>query len=339
MVVDFSEPDGFFRSDNFISNETTFQDVIPELQEAHRRRTACTSGVGPDQNFTYIAALRPRIAFIVDIRRQNMLLHLMYKALIEMSADRADFLSRLFSRPRPAGLDQSTPPRRCSTPSTGRRQRRALFANEPPGDARSAREATHGFALIDATIANGIEYVYRAFSSSGPDLRYSFPRSRSARRMVSDLRGADGGDRSARAEPQLPGDRRELPRAAASSQRNNLIVPLVGDFGGDKAIRAVGQLPEASTAPRSRLLHVERRAVSVPERRLAEVLRERRHPADRRRTARSSAPTSTWGSASPGIITPDLHSVQLLDPIDSLLTGFQRRRVPNYDELIARTKF
>ena len=55
-------------------------------------------GVGPDQNFTYVSAMRPRIAFIVDIRRQNMLQHLMYKALIEMSSDRAEFLARLFSR-------------------------------------------------------------------------------------------------------------------------------------------------------------------------------------------------------------------------------------------------
>src|SRR5436853_611450 len=58
-------------------------------------------GVGHDQNFTYIVALQPRIAFIVDIRRQNMLEHLMYKALIELSEDRVDFLSKLFSRKRP----------------------------------------------------------------------------------------------------------------------------------------------------------------------------------------------------------------------------------------------
>ncbi|MBK6843761.1 MAG: hypothetical protein IPG88_15900, partial [Gemmatimonadetes bacterium] len=56
----------------------------------------------PDQNFTYIVALKPRMAFIVDIRRGNLLQHLMYKALIERSTDRADFLSQLFSRPRPA---------------------------------------------------------------------------------------------------------------------------------------------------------------------------------------------------------------------------------------------
>src|SRR5947207_642331 len=76
MVVDFSEPGGFFRSDNLISNETTFQEVIPELKK--RGPGGVYVGVGPDQNFTYITAFEPRMAFIIDIRRQNMLLHLMY---------------------------------------------------------------------------------------------------------------------------------------------------------------------------------------------------------------------------------------------------------------------
>src|SRR5204863_7258048 len=110
MVVDFSEPDGIFRSDNFVSNERTYQDVIPEL----KRRALPNGvylGVGPDQNFTYITALRPRMAFIIDIRRQNLIHHLLFKAMVEMSDDRADFLSRLFSRPRPVGLDKSSTPR------------------------------------------------------------------------------------------------------------------------------------------------------------------------------------------------------------------------------------
>ena len=47
------------------------------------------------------------MAFIVDIRRGNLLQHLMYKAMFELSADRAEFVSRLFSqaaagRPRTA---------------------------------------------------------------------------------------------------------------------------------------------------------------------------------------------------------------------------------------------
>src|SRR5262245_28654899 len=103
MVDDFSEPGGFFRSDNFVSNEREFQYVITELKKS-RPPGGVYLGVGPDQNFTYVVALEPAIAFIIDIRRQNMIQHLMYKALVELSEDRADFLSRLFSRPRPQSL-------------------------------------------------------------------------------------------------------------------------------------------------------------------------------------------------------------------------------------------
>ena len=102
MVSDYSEPGGFFRSDNFVSNEITFQGVLPELAKT-TKSGGVYLGVGPDQNFTYIVGMQPKIAFIVDIRRQNMLHHLLYKSLIELSPDRAEFLSRLFSRPRPAG--------------------------------------------------------------------------------------------------------------------------------------------------------------------------------------------------------------------------------------------
>ena len=72
MISGFSEPGGSFDSDNFVSNEQNFQSVIPALLE-RTRPGGVYIGVGPEQNFTYIAALQPRIAFIVDIRRQNML--------------------------------------------------------------------------------------------------------------------------------------------------------------------------------------------------------------------------------------------------------------------------
>jgi hypothetical protein len=102
LVQEGSEPGGTFEAQNWISNETGIQAVIPPLEE--RAPGDAYIGVGPEQNFTFIAALRPRVAFIVDIRRQNTLQHLMYKALFEMSETRAEFLSRLFSRARPPGL-------------------------------------------------------------------------------------------------------------------------------------------------------------------------------------------------------------------------------------------
>src|SRR5262245_22984419 len=85
-----SEPDGFFHSDNFVSNERSFQTVLAELSEGRRPGSAYI-GVGPEQNFTYLLAVKPKIAFVVDIRRQNLIEHLMYKALFELSADRAEF--------------------------------------------------------------------------------------------------------------------------------------------------------------------------------------------------------------------------------------------------------
>src|SRR5213083_3778154 len=101
MISDFSEQSGSFRFE-YMSNELQFQYVIPRLKE-NRKPGSVYLGVGPEQNFTYIAALQPKIAFIFDIRRQNMLELLLYKALFETSRNRAEFLSRLFSRKAPTG--------------------------------------------------------------------------------------------------------------------------------------------------------------------------------------------------------------------------------------------
>src|SRR5437867_3737214 len=103
VVTGFSEEGGYFRFENFLSNELGFQTVIPALKEI-ANPGGVYLGVGPEQNFTYISALQPKIAFIIDIRRHNMIEHLMYKALFELSSDRADFLSRLYARKRPAGV-------------------------------------------------------------------------------------------------------------------------------------------------------------------------------------------------------------------------------------------
>src|SRR5262245_47666540 len=80
LIREFSEENGYFRSDNFTSNETAYLTVVDTLRRLGASGGAYL-GVGPEQNFTYIAKIRPRIAFIVDIRRQAMIQHLMYKAI------------------------------------------------------------------------------------------------------------------------------------------------------------------------------------------------------------------------------------------------------------------
>ena len=85
LASEFSEEGGFFRFE-YMSNEQQFQYVIPRLKEK-RTPGGVYLGVGPEQNFTYIAALQPKMAFIFDIRRQNMIEHLVYKAIFEMRSE------------------------------------------------------------------------------------------------------------------------------------------------------------------------------------------------------------------------------------------------------------
>lgn len=239
LVTESSEADGYFRSDNLVSNELTFQHVIPELLE-RIPTDAVYLGVGPDQNFTYIAALRPKMAFIIDIRRGAMLQHLMYKGIIELSRDRADFLATLFSRPRPPGLDSAT----------SINDMLHAFDTVPPDSAMFARNfrllmehltATHGFSLTPDDIA-GIEYVHGAFFVDGPALTYSFGRGNSGWRF--------GRSMPSYAELMVETDGAGVQRSYLANEVNfaalrsmherNLIVPIIGDFAGEKAVRAVG---------------------------------------------------------------------------------------------------
>src|SRR2546427_7546091 len=169
MINEFSEPNGYFRSDNFVSNETTFQYVIKELKKV--TPGGVYLGVGPDQNFTYVVAMQPKLSIIFDIRRQNMLQHLMYKALIEISANRVDFVSRLFSRPRPEGLDEKTPPEKIFAKFDTVEADPKLFAANLKA-IKAQLEDRHGFAMSSEDEAS-MEYVFRAFFAGGPDLTYN----------------------------------------------------------------------------------------------------------------------------------------------------------------------
>src|SRR6185503_16249297 len=109
LIGDISEPGGYFRiTDNYTSNENEIGQIFTQLRDQNKTGGVYI-GVGPEQNLTYIAAIKPAMAFVIDIRRQAVMQHLMFKAMFEMSKDRADFISLLFAKPRPAGLGESTP--------------------------------------------------------------------------------------------------------------------------------------------------------------------------------------------------------------------------------------
>jgi len=235
MVEEFSEPGGTFRYENFISNERSIQYVIPDLKR-NTKPGGVYLGVAPEQNFTYIAAIQPKIAFIFDIRRQNMLVHLLYKALFELSPNRADFVARLFSRKRPAGLDEK---------STAVE----LFAafDRVPGDAVLAGEnfksiktvfAQHGYAL-SADDLSTIEKVFDVFHRGGPNMNYGFASPTPNAQTPSYVVMMTSKDLDGRSWSYLATE--DNFRYVKEMQRKNLIVPLVGDFAGPRAVRNVGR--------------------------------------------------------------------------------------------------
>src|SRR5262252_4441955 len=83
MIVDLSERGGDFSNENFVLNELQYQDVVPALKVTTKLGKVYI-GVGPEQNFTYASVLQSKLAFVIDIRRQNMVEMLMYKALFDM---------------------------------------------------------------------------------------------------------------------------------------------------------------------------------------------------------------------------------------------------------------
>jgi len=237
LIESFSEPNGYFRSDNFLSNESGLQEVIPRVRERVKSGSVYI-GVGPEQNFTYILAFEPKISFVIDIRRLNMLEHLLYKAIFEISQDRAEFVSALFSRPRPKGLTDKTGVRELFKAYDNLALDNALL-EQNLNRVRSQLMVKHQFPLSEDDEVK-IRYVLSNFAQAGPGLTYSFLGSYyqgtlgmpTYRQLMADTDGK-GHNWSFLATE-------EAFLKIQDVQRKNLIVPLVGDFAGPKTIRAVG---------------------------------------------------------------------------------------------------
>jgi hypothetical protein len=236
LITDFSEPDGTFRSDNLLSNEIFLQYVIPDLVKGGVRLNRVYMGVGPEQNFTYSAALRPRMVFIVDIRRGNLQLHLMYKALFELSSDRTDFIFRLFSRRRPEGLSSKASANDIFE-ALNKAEPSELLFKQNLKVVQDQLSRKHRFPL-NADDFKGIEYIYSNFSWHGPGLTYWSSNSRATSAPTYwDLMVADDGKGQMRS--YLVSE--ENFQFLKELHEKNLFVPVVGNFAGPKAIRAVGR--------------------------------------------------------------------------------------------------
>ena len=236
IVQDSSEPGGYFRSadiTNLTSNELQYEYVLADL--VHRTKPGGVYlGVGPEQNYTYIAAIKPRMAVIFDIRRGNLDLQLMYKAIFELSKDRADFVSMLFSRPRPAGLTASSSASQLfQSFASLRPANEAVFAKNLA--AITDRLKMHGFPLMQRDVT-AIASIYREFYADGFAIR-PYP-SYDELMTATDQRGVE---RSYLATEENYAFLKDL-------ESKNLVIPVVGDFGGPTAIRAIGKYLKENNA-------------------------------------------------------------------------------------------
>ena len=238
LLNDISEPGGYFQiEDNYTSNEPEIGQLFNMIRDK-RVSGGVYMGVGPEQNLTYIAAIRPQMAFICDIRRQAVMQHLMFKAMFYLSKDRADFVSILFSKPRPAGLDSSTTmPKMWDAYWYIDADTALLSKNWKRISDRLTKE--QGFVLSGQEMAQ-LKAVYDAFQYYGPTIST----------RGTQQGGRNGSSNSSFADLTGYWPDAVNPKSFLSSEDNfryvkslhdrNLIVPVSGDFGGPKAIRAIG---------------------------------------------------------------------------------------------------
>jgi hypothetical protein len=234
-VARLSEPSGYFDSDNLISNETSYLHAVSHLRSG-RVSGGAYIGVGPDQNFSYIAAIRPSVAFMIDIRRDNMLMHLMFKALFQRSANRFEYLARWTGRIIPRGTRSwdgvsvdsilasvdSLPvdPDGAETDSIIATVRR-FGIPLAMGDTSTIRRFHNEF------IRQGLDL---RFTSSGRSPRYYYP---TLRQLILE-RDLEGNKASYLASE-------DSWRFLKDLQGRNRVIPVVGNLAGSKAFPAISR--------------------------------------------------------------------------------------------------
>jgi hypothetical protein len=237
LVARLSEPGGFFDSDNLISNETSYLHVITRLEDAGVRGGAYI-GVGPDQNYSYLAAIRPVVAYMMDIRRDNALQHLLFKALFVRSRTRVEFLSRWLGRRVPASIEAWR--ERPITEILAWIDSTALDSASAAAERRQTLRAVESFGVpLDARDRETILRFHATFMNEGLALRFtSFNRFSGAgyptlRRLILE-RDLDGAMRSYLVKE---GDWQFV----RAMHVNNRIIPVVGDLAGPTALAAIGR--------------------------------------------------------------------------------------------------
>ena len=330
LIERLSEPGGFFDTDNLISNETSYLHVLGKLEQMNVSGGAYI-GVGPDQNFSYIAQIRPSVALIIDIRRDNLLQHLMFKALFTLAETRAEYLGMLIGRQPPENLtgdEVDVDPLIEHFDATG-------VDPEWAAAARSAvqrQAAAFGVSLSSEDLET-IGRFHDSFVEQGLGLRFqSFgrppqPYYPTFRQLIlaEDLDGRRGSYLATA----------DAYRAVRQLQLDDRIVPVVGDLAGDHALPAIAALlrERGETVSAFYTSNVEfylMRGGSFPQ--YAETVASL--PIDERSVIIRSYFGRTGGPHPQSV--PGFASTQLLQPIASFAEVQRNGGFRSYRELVTR---
>jgi hypothetical protein len=236
LVAQLSEAPGYFDSDNIITNEASYLHVASQLAKVGTHGGAYI-GVGPDQNFSYIALIRPTVAFMLDIRRDNLLEHLLFKSLFVMSRNRLEYLCLLLGKPVPPDIDSWT----------GRSMSAVLaYVGEAHTDSavvaaarRTSNDRIAKFGVpLDAHDREMIDRYRAQFVAEGLDTRYSSLGRNNRFDYPSFGRLIMESDRDGHLLSYLA-DENEF-QYVRSMQLADRIIPVVGNVAGPKALKAVG---------------------------------------------------------------------------------------------------
>jgi hypothetical protein len=326
QIAALSEPNGYFDTDNLISNERSYLQVMPELGRRGVHGGAYI-GVGPDTNFSYIAAVRPAVAVIIDVRRDNLLLHLLFKALFAQSATRAEYLALLLGRPVPPASDgwRAAPIERVVAHfgRTGRTgdsiglRRRLGSALERIGVPLSADDMATMARFHQRFIDEGVDL---RFHTTGRAPQSYYPTYRDL------LLETDADGRQAN---YLASE--DAFQFVKSLHARDLIIPVVGDLSGPSAMQAIGRMLTARREPLSVFYtsNVEYYLYGQGTfARFAENLRHIPH------AERSMMIRSVFGRYS-GFGRPGDASTSQLQPVQELLRGVADGRFRSYAQLVA----
>jgi len=236
LVARLSETGGYFDSDNIISNESSYLQVASQFAKVGTHGGVYI-GVGPDQSFSYIALIRPSIAFMLDIRRDNLLEHLLFKSIFAQSRNRLEYLCRLFGKPIPADIDLWNS--RSASLIIGYLQQTPTDSASVQAYRRASNDRITGFRVaLDARDRTTIDRYRAEFVTDGLETRYSSLGRNNRMDYPTFGQLMLAADRAGKAVGYLAEE--DAFQFVRSMQLRDRIVPVVGNVAGDKAVKAIG---------------------------------------------------------------------------------------------------